>query len=336
MSNERLNSRTWPVALALTLASCFLACGGDDTISVPTNAGAAGMGGTQDASTGAGGAGGTSAHPTGIDASDGAAVVLADAQLDGVSEEAAPFSSQILFDFVPADAGGTTLGWVPVPGTAGSRLAVVSDDQAPLSPSAGALELRGVFPPPDQTGFSSMSLEVTFGDPNIGRDFTGASNFHFWVRVVTPGGVLQSFQPFVQGGALSSYSGTYQPFVASFDDAWHEYVVPVAGQFYLSSVWKLGIQLFAATAPPSGGADGGDDAADASPFDDSRAPGDASSLGDATSDTGGRPDASAETDADAGAGGAAEAEASAVAEGGIQDANAGQTFIVHLDYVWVN
>lgn len=329
-------------------ASFMAACGGDDSGAA---GGSGGTGATSDASSdarggmsGAGGTGGTSGTTGGGGTAgmlDAGPVSDGPLESDTAEEPPPPFMTQILYDFVPIDAGGNVLGWAATPANTGSSVGIASDDQAIASPTVGALEFRGVFPPPDVNGLRFMSAEVNFGDPTSGvRDFTGASAFHFWVRVIGPPGALMAFQPFVQAGSSYAYAGTYQPFVTTIDNAWHEYQVPVAGQFYLNAVWKLGIQFFAPTPPMSdasvgeGGigesgsageldatiADGAAPAVDAGLSNDA----DAAATTDAISNDAST-DASAATGQDAGG-------PDAAAELG----DAGNPVIVHIDYVWVN
>jgi hypothetical protein len=317
------------VAMSLTFGLSSLgACGGDDTSATPSNGGAAGAGGTGgviiDAAIGE--RGGT-AGAGGAGESGGRVVDGANAPSDAASEEAAPYLAQTVFDFVSLDAGGTALGWLPVPALAGSILRIVDDDQAPTSPTAGALELRGFFPPPDANGQSSTSLEVNFGDPTTGvRDFTGASTFHLWVRIVSPASLLGAFQPFVQGGAPSGYAGTYQPFISTFDDTWHEYQIPVGGNFYLNGVWKLGIQFFAPAAPMSIDASDGDSNVEG----DGRVA-EASADGSDARDAGGAIVADGDSNVDAATDGPSDAEVSSAA-----DAARSPPIVVHIDYIWVD
>jgi hypothetical protein len=184
-----------------------------------------------------------------------------------------------------------------------------------------------------------MSFEVTFGDVFSGRDFTGASSLHFWIRVVDSGGVLQAFQPFVQGGALASYAGTYQPYVAGFDNTWHEYLAQVTDQPYLSSVWKLGIQFFSPTVPVNPGPDAGDmetdiDAADAqgSVGTAEASAADAGASVDSTAEASGEA-AAAASDAEGGTSGDAQ---SGQSDASVADGGARGPFVVHIDYVWIN
>jgi hypothetical protein len=251
-------------------------------------------------------------------------------------EAPAPFIPQTLFTFDLTDAG-TTYGWVPDPTSAGS-VAIVSDDRDPTNPAPGSLELRGAFPPYNDAGMSaSIRALFSYGNPNTStRDFSGASRFHFWVRVVSPPGSVFAIQPFTQGGAASTYSGTYSTFATPItDNAWHEYTVNVAGEFYLFNFWQLVVQLFPpalpvgdAGAPDEGSADGQVTEASADAAGDQVA----EAANDGTAD--GQPvDVGVDSAPDAGS--AVDAEAGAT-EDAVAGPPAPAPIVVHIDYIWVD
>lgn len=165
-----------------------------------------------------------------------------------------PFEPVILFPFNSGAAD--TYGWTVTPAGAGS-VALIDADRDPASTTPGALRVNAVFPPYDATGTSAtVTALYEYGNPttDTNRALVGATRVHMWIRLVspTPAASLNFFQPFVQGGAMTFYSNNFGYALADVlvDNAWHEFVLEVAGAAYITDLWRVGVALSPVTVLP--------------------------------------------------------------------------------------
>jgi hypothetical protein len=247
-----------------SLCSMFLACSDESDPAPITSAGSAGRGGGVSSGGGSGAAG---APATG-GASTGGAGGSASTQGGAGGVPATPFTPVVLFEFEPGAVD--TYGWLPDP-SAGGSVELVNEDRDPNEATPGALRFTAVFPPYDAGGLSlPVSTVYTYGDPTTGttRSLQGGTRVHFWVRLVSPAGVAPSlafFQPFIQGGAATSYGNNFGYVTSAVvsDNLWHEFILEVAGQPFMNDVWRVGLQaapapLLAPGAGDAGAADAGE------------------------------------------------------------------------------
>jgi hypothetical protein len=211
-------------------------------------------GGTGDAGEASVGDGGASGGEAGVTDGSGAdEALVADSSSEGGGEAsvtsdsgqegAAPLTPTLLYSFDLTGNAGTA-GWTLSGPNVTGTLSLVLDDVNSCSTSPGALEAAVTFNGPADAADTTAYVRVDF-NPNV--DWTGRKKLHLFVKLQDPNQVLQAFQPWIQAGPTLNYAGLYSGYTgasAISDGLWHEFILDISNQTFLSSILNITVHLF--------------------------------------------------------------------------------------------